>query len=59
MRYALEKPEPLVVELEQFCAAVRGDNASIVTMEEGRRALQVAEAVLESARTDRVVELSQ
>lgn len=58
VRYALEKPEPLVVELEQFCAAVRGESASIVTMEDGRRALQVAEAVLESARTDRVVELS-
>ena len=35
-RYALERREPLAVELEEFCALLRGeDGAAVVTLEEG------------------------
>jgi len=54
-RFALEKREPLAVELGQFCAAVRGEPAVVVTLEEGLRTLEVAEAVLRSAATGEVV----
>jgi predicted dehydrogenase len=51
-RYALERREPLMVELEGFCALVRGEpDARIVTLEEGLETVAVAEAVLESAAT--------
>jgi UDP-N-acetylglucosamine 3-dehydrogenase len=49
-RYALERREPLAVELEEFCAAIRGDDgASVVTLQEGLETVAVAEAVLTSA----------
>lgn len=57
VRYAIPKPEPLQEELEQFCAAVRGEPAEVVSMAEGLRSLRVAEALLESARTDAMVSL--
>ncbi len=35
-RYALERREPLLVELEAFCALLRGeDGAAVVTLDEG------------------------
>jgi len=58
IRYALTKPEPLAAELEQFCAAVRGQPASTVSLREGLRTLRVAEAVLASARQGAVVEVA-
>ncbi|HYF25102.1 MAG TPA: Gfo/Idh/MocA family oxidoreductase, partial [Baekduia sp.] len=49
-RYALDRREPLVVELEAFAALVAGDeDAEVVTLEEGLETVVVAEAVLESA----------
>ena len=49
VRYAIAKREPLLVELEQFCAAVTGDDsASIVTFREGLGAIRVAEALAPS-----------
>lgn len=48
IRYALRKREPLAVELECFCRAVRGDKgAQLVTLQEGLRAVETAEQVLE------------
>jgi UDP-N-acetylglucosamine 3-dehydrogenase len=58
VRYALNKPEPLLVELEQFTQAVRGEPAAIVTLTEGLGTLRVAEAVLASAGSGTVVELA-
>ena len=56
IRFAIPKPEPLRVELEMFCAAVRGDaHADIVTMSEGLAAVRVAEATLASAASGQVV----
>lgn len=55
-RYALERREPLAVELEEFCALIRGaDGAAVVTLEEGLETVAVAEAVLESAASGETV----
>ncbi len=51
-RYALNRREPLLVELEAFCDFVRGDASSpAVTLAEGLQTVRCAEQVLESART--------
>jgi predicted dehydrogenase len=55
-RYAIPKREPLTVEHEAFRDAVEGKpNARIVTLRQGMRAVLVAEAVLESARSGETV----
>ena len=58
IRYAFPKPEPLVTEHQEFAKAVRGQDASVVSLEEGARTLAVAEAVLESAVTGQTVTLA-
>jgi predicted dehydrogenase len=58
VRYAIAKPEPLRVEHEQFRDAVLGKEADIVTLEQGLATVVVAEAVIESARTGRTVEVA-
>lgn len=50
-RYAIPKREPLTVEHEAFRDAVEGKDASVVTPRQGLRAVMVAEAVLDSARS--------
>jgi UDP-N-acetylglucosamine 3-dehydrogenase len=55
-RYALARREPLLVELEGFCALVRGDEgAAVVTLEEGLAAVDLADAVLRSAAAQETV----
>ena len=49
IRYALAKREPLRVEHEAFRDAVLGGRSDVVTMRQGLRTLEVAEAALESA----------
>ncbi len=57
-RYALPRREPLVVELESFCALLRGEpGAPVVTLEEGLETVALAEAVLESAASGETVRL--
>ena len=57
-RFALERHEPLAVELEEFCALLRGeDGAAVVSLEEGLETVAVAEAVLASAATGETVAL--
>jgi UDP-N-acetylglucosamine 3-dehydrogenase len=57
-RYALQRREPLLVELEAFCDFVLGDDASpAVTLEEGLQTVRCAERVLESARSSQTVRL--
>jgi UDP-N-acetylglucosamine 3-dehydrogenase len=57
-RFALERREPLAVELEEFCALLRGaDGAAVVTLEEGLETVAVAEAVLASAASGETVAL--
>jgi predicted dehydrogenase len=58
-RYALERREPLEVELEAFCAAIRGeDGAGVVSLQEGLETVAVAEAVLASADSGETVALA-
>jgi UDP-N-acetylglucosamine 3-dehydrogenase len=57
IRFAIEKPEPLRTEHEKFRDAVLGKPADIVTMRQGLATVQVAEAILKSARTGQTVEL--
>ncbi|MGN6245907.1 MAG: Gfo/Idh/MocA family protein [Motilibacteraceae bacterium] len=57
VRYAIPKPEPLRTEHEAFRDAVLGKESDIVTMRQGLATVAVAEAVLESARDGRTVDL--
>ena len=54
-RYALNRREPLRVELEAFCDFVRGIESPAVTLAEGLQTVRCAEKVLESARTMQTV----
>lgn len=58
VRYAIDKPEPLRVQLESFRDAVLGEPAEIVTMRDGMQAVAVADAALASASNGSVVEIS-
>ena len=50
IRYAIPKPEPLLTELANFAAAVRGEpDAHVVTLEEGLATVRIAEALRDSA----------
>jgi predicted dehydrogenase len=59
VRYALAKREPLQVEHETFRDAVLGRENHVVTMRQGLRTLEVAEAALESSRTGATVRIDQ
>ena len=50
IRYAIAKREPLLVEHERFRDAVEGKDSDIVTLRQGMRTVEVAAAVLTSAR---------
>jgi UDP-N-acetylglucosamine 3-dehydrogenase len=58
VRYALAKREPLLVEHEAFRDAVLGVRDDVVTMRQGLRTIEVAEAALESAQTGQTVTLA-
>jgi UDP-N-acetylglucosamine 3-dehydrogenase len=58
IRYSIPKPEPLVSEVEAFRDAILGIRNDVVSLEEGRNVLAVAEACLESAETGRTIEIS-
>ncbi len=55
VQYALQRKEPLAAEHEAFRDAVLGEGRNIVTMREGLHTVRAVEAVLESARSGRVV----
>jgi predicted dehydrogenase len=57
VRYAIPKREPLLVEHERFRDAVEGKATDIVTLDQGLRTVEVAEAVLDSARRKASVRL--
>ena len=58
VRYAIPKREPLLVEHERFRDAVEGKESDIVTLKQGMRTVQVAAAVLRSARDGSTVAVS-
>lgn len=57
VHYALKKREPLRIELESFVAAIRGEVSGSVNGNDGKEALRVALALIESAQRGQVVEL--
>jgi predicted dehydrogenase len=57
IRHALNKREPVRVELEAFVAAVRGEAPVRVTGYDGLRALELARAIVASGREHRTVEV--
>ncbi|MFI7541124.1 Gfo/Idh/MocA family protein [Actinoplanes sp. NPDC049599] len=57
VRFAIPKREPLLVEHERFRDAVEGKESDIVTLRQGMRTVEVAAAVLESARTRTTVQV--
>jgi len=57
VRFAIDKPEPLRVEHENFRDAVLGKESDIVTLEQGMATVVVAEAVIESAKTGKTIDL--
>jgi UDP-N-acetylglucosamine 3-dehydrogenase len=59
VRYALGKREPLVLEHEAFRDAVLGRDDRVVSMRQGLRTLEVAEAALESAQKGHTVTLER
>ncbi|MFH7323277.1 Gfo/Idh/MocA family protein [Aeromicrobium sp. JJY06] len=48
-RFAIPKREPLLVEHETFRDAVLGQDTDIVTLAQGRRTVEVAQAMIDSA----------
>jgi UDP-N-acetylglucosamine 3-dehydrogenase len=58
-RFAIPKPEPLRVELEQFRDAVLGLDATVISMRDGLSAVRVAEACIASARTGSTVAIDE
>jgi UDP-N-acetylglucosamine 3-dehydrogenase len=56
-RFAISKREPLLVELEAFRDAVRGEGDAVVSMAEGLRTVVVANSLLESARSGHAVDV--
>lgn len=57
-RFAIAKPEPLRVEHEQFRDAILGKSADIVTLEQGSAVVQVCEAMIESAKSGRFINIT-
>jgi predicted dehydrogenase len=58
VRYAIPKREPLLVEHERFRDAVEGKESDIVTLRQGMRTVEVAAAVLESAKSGNTVHVT-
>jgi UDP-N-acetylglucosamine 3-dehydrogenase len=58
VRPAIAKREPLLVEHEEFRDAVLGKEADVVTMEQGVRTVEIAEACLVAASSGRVVDVA-
>jgi predicted dehydrogenase len=57
-RFAISKREPLLVEHERFRDAVLGKGDDIVTLREGLKTVEVAEAMLHSAESGQAVSLA-
>ena len=54
---AFEKPEPLIVEHQNFRDAVLGKPSNIVTLEEGATTVKIADAIIESYTNKSLVKL--
>ncbi len=56
-RYAIEKREPLLTEHENFRNAILGHPSEIVTLSQGLMTVRIAEAVIESSKTNKLIEI--
>ena len=54
-----QQPEPCCTEHEAFQDAVLGKEADIVTLQQGRTTVRVAEAVIQSAAEDRTIKVAR
>ena len=54
---AFEKPEPLVVEHQNFRDAVLGKQSNIVTLDEGTITVKIADAIIESYTNKNLIKL--
>ncbi|MEJ8851554.1 Gfo/Idh/MocA family oxidoreductase [Variovorax rhizosphaerae] len=52
-----ERLDPLVLQLQHFCAVTRGEAAPLVGVRDGLQNLRVVEAIAEAARTGAVVRI--
>ncbi|MDA8258262.1 MAG: Gfo/Idh/MocA family oxidoreductase [Betaproteobacteria bacterium] len=52
----LERKDPLAEQIEHFAAVIRGAAAPLVTVRDGLQNLRVIDAIVEAARTGRIVE---
>lgn len=59
VQYAIQKREPLRSELEAFLRAVAGDASGIVSGEDGRKALRLALALVESGASGTVINIGR
>lgn len=59
IRYAIPKPEPLAVQVDQFLSAVRGQPHETVSLGDGLDALVLAESTLRAASSGEVVRISE
>jgi predicted dehydrogenase len=59
IRYAIPKLDPLTTELSNFAAAVRGEPAELVTLQEGLANVRVAEAMGQAAVTGETVKIPE
>jgi predicted dehydrogenase len=57
IRFALDRREPLIIEHGRFIEAVTSDGPAPVSAAEAAETLAVAEAILESSRSNRPVAL--
>ncbi len=55
--YAFDKPEPLYMEHKNFRDVLLGKGGEIVTLEEGSRTVQIAEAIIKSYQTRETIKL--
>jgi len=54
----MTRQDPLLLQMTHFGAVVRGEAAPLVSARDGLQNLQVTEAIVEAARSGRLVELS-
>jgi len=52
----LERKDPLAEQIEHFAAVIRGEVEPLVTARDGLQNLRVTDAIVEAARTGRIVE---
>ena len=55
--YAFNKPEPLLLEHQNFRDAVLGMDSEIVTLDSGTQTVEVAEAIIKSTKSQKVIDL--